>query len=62
MILFVCVHNAGRSRMAEAFFNKMSHSHRGLSAGTQPAQHPHLEVVATMHEGGCELCAPVGII
>ncbi len=55
LILFVCVHNAGRSRMAEAFFNKMSHTHRALSAGTQPASHPHPEVVATMREAGITL-------
>lgn len=55
LILFVCVHNAGRSRMAEAFFNKMSHTHRALSAGTQPAKHPHPEVVATMRAVGLEI-------
>ena len=55
LVLFVCVHNAGRSRMAEAFFNKMSHTHRGLSAGTQPAAHPHPEVVTAMHAAGLEI-------
>lgn len=52
LVLFVCVHNAGRSRMAEAFFNKLAHSHRALSAGTQPAPHPHPEVVAAMRAAG----------
>lgn len=41
--------------MAEAFFNKMSHTHRALSAGTQPAKHPHPEVVATMRAVGLEI-------
>jgi arsenate reductase len=34
-ILFVCVHNAGRSQMAEAFFNQMAEGKaKGFSAGT----------------------------
>ena len=37
-VLFVCVHNAGRSQMAEAFFNSMAEGKaRAASAGTQPA-------------------------
>ena len=37
-ILFVCVHNAGRSQMAEAFFNRMAKGKaEGFSAGTQIA-------------------------
>ena len=36
--LFVCVHNSGRSQMAEAFFNTLAEGKaKGLSAGTQPA-------------------------
>jgi arsenate reductase (thioredoxin) len=55
-VLFVCVHNAGRSRMAEAFFNQIAgNRYRGVSAGTIPAQHPHPEVVATMAEVGIEI-------
>lgn len=55
-ILFVCVHNAGRSRIAEAFFNQMAGDrYRGISAGTQPAPHPHPEVVATMAEVDVEI-------
>ncbi|MEA2499178.1 MAG: hypothetical protein QOH26_1583 [Actinomycetota bacterium] len=56
MVLFVCVHNAGRSRMAEAFFNDLAGDrYRGLSAGTQPASAPHPEVVAAMGEVGLEI-------
>ena len=55
-ILFVCVHNAGRSRMAEALFNELSGGrYRGLSAGTQPADAPHPEVVRAMKERGLAL-------
>ena len=50
-VLFVCVHNAGRSRMAEAFFNQLAGDrYRGISAGTEPADRPHPEVVAAMEE------------
>ena len=50
-VLFVCVHNAGRSRMAEAFFNQLAGDrYKGVSAGTEPAQHPHAEVMAAMEE------------
>ncbi len=55
-VLFVCVHNAGRSRMAEAFFNQMAGDrYRGLSAGTEPADHPHPEVVTAMAEVGLDI-------
>ena len=54
-VLFVCVHNAGRSRMAEALFNHLSKERHGgrwtaASAGTEPARHPHAEVVRVMGE------------
>lgn len=52
-ILFVCVHNAGRSRMAEAFFNHLAGDrYEGVSAGTQPAEAPHPEVVEAMSARG----------
>ena len=36
-ILFVCVENAGRSQMAEGFFNKYApKGYRAISAGTKP--------------------------
>ena len=50
-VLFVCVHNAGRSRMAEAFFNQLATDrYKGVSAGTEPADRPHPEVMAAMEE------------
>lgn len=55
LILFVCVRNAGRSRMAEAFFNRVAERHRAMSAGTEPAERPHPEVVASMRQVGIEL-------
>lgn len=51
VVLFVCVHNAGRSRMAEAFFNQLAGDrYRGVSAGTEPADRPHREVLEAMAE------------
>lgn len=51
VVLFVCVHNAGRSRMAEAFFNQLAGDrYKGVSAGTDPAAHPHPEVMEAMAE------------
>lgn len=53
LVLFVCVHNAGRSRMAEAFFTHLAgERYRGASAGTQPAAAPHPEVVESMQARG----------
>lgn len=61
VVLFVCVHNAGRSRMAEAFFNDLAGDrYEGRSAGTQPADAPHPEVVAAMAEAGIELTGGPG--
>jgi len=56
VVLFVCVHNAGRSRMAEAFFNRLAGDrYEGRSAGTIPADHPHPEVVESMRAEDIEL-------
>ena len=56
IVLFVCVHNAGRSRMAEAFFNDLAGDrYLGISAGTEPAERPHPEVVEAMREVGMEV-------
>ena len=56
IVLFVCVHNAGRSRMAEAFLDKLAgERYRAMSAGTQPADRPHPEVVKSMDEIGVPL-------
>jgi arsenate reductase len=56
-VLFACVHNAGRSQMAAAFFNALADCRkaRAISAGTQPAAQVHPEVVAAMREVGIDL-------
>ena len=56
-IIFACVHNAGRSQMAAAFFNQLADpgKARGLSAGTAPGDRVHPEVIATMREVGVDL-------
>jgi arsenate reductase (thioredoxin) len=55
-VLFVCVHNAGRSRMAEALFNREADGRwTAASAGTQPADRPHPEVVDALAEVGIDL-------
>jgi arsenate reductase len=55
-VLFVCTHNAGRSQMAEAFFNKMVGGRaKGTSAGTQPSDKINPLVVAAMQEVGIDI-------
>ena len=56
-VLFACVHNAGRSQMAAAWFNKMCDRSkaRAISAGTQPGDHVHPEVIEVMREEGIDL-------
>jgi len=58
-ILFACVHNAGRSQMAAAFFNRMADGEkaRAISAGTDPGERVHPEVIAVMKEAGIDLSA-----
>jgi arsenate reductase (thioredoxin) len=58
-IIFACVHNAGRSQMAAAFFNKLADpaKARALSAGTKPGDRVYPEVVAVMQEEGIDLSA-----
>jgi arsenate reductase len=51
--LFVCVHNAGRSQMAQAFWRQLGGEAR--SAGSEPAEHVHPEVVEVMREVGLDL-------
>jgi arsenate reductase (thioredoxin) len=54
--LFVCVHNSGRSQMAEAFFNKLAGGKAlGISAGTQPANEVNPSVVEVMREAGINI-------
>jgi arsenate reductase len=57
IVVFACVHNAGRSQMAAAFFNEMANraSARALSAGTRPADRVHSEVIEAMREVGIDL-------
>ena len=56
-VVFACVHNAGRSQMAAALFNKLADPAKGraLSAGTSPGDRVHPEVVTVMHEEGIDL-------
>jgi arsenate reductase len=56
-VIFACVHNAGRSQMAAAFFNQLADPARAraLSAGTTPGDRVHPEVVAVMREAGIDL-------
>ena len=58
-VIFACVHSAGRSQMAAAFFdaNVAPGAARAVSAGTQPAERVHPEVVAAMAEIGIDLSA-----
>jgi arsenate reductase len=56
-VVFACVHNAGRSQMAAAFFNEIADPGRGraLSAGTEPAAVVHPAVVSVMREAGVDI-------
>jgi arsenate reductase len=55
-VLFVCLHNAGRSQMSEALFARAAGgSHEARSAGTTPAERVHPEVVEAMSELGVDL-------
>ena len=61
MVLFACVHNAGRSQMAAALFNLLADPARAraTSAGTEPAAQVHPEVVAVMGELGVDLSSTI---
>ena len=60
-VVFACVHNAGRSQMAAAFFNALADPEkaRAISAGTQPAARVHPEVIDVMREAGIDLAGAV---
>ena len=60
-VVFACVHNAGRSQMAAAFFNALADPARGraVSAGTQPADRVNPVVVEAMRETGVDVSAAV---
>jgi arsenate reductase (thioredoxin) len=54
--LFVCLHNAGRSQMSQALFERAAEGrHRALSAGTTPGDRVHPEVVEAMRELGIDV-------
>jgi protein-tyrosine-phosphatase len=56
-VIFACVHNAGRSQMAAAFFNHLADRQKAvaISAGTEPGLRVHPEVLAVMQEVGIDL-------
>ncbi len=55
-VLFVCLHNAGRSQMSQALFERAADGrHTAASAGTTPADAIHPEVIAVMRELGIDL-------
>jgi arsenate reductase (thioredoxin) len=56
-VLFACVHNAGRSQMAAAWFNALANpaKARATSAGTHPGDHLHPSVVEAMREAGIDV-------
>jgi protein-tyrosine-phosphatase len=56
-VIFACVHNAGRSQMAAAFFNQLADRQKAeaVSAGTDPGLRVHPEVLAVMQEVGIDL-------
>jgi arsenate reductase len=57
--VFACVHNAGRSQMSAAFFNRYADPQQAtaVSAGTQPGTQVHPVVVEVMREFGIDLSA-----
>ena len=56
-VIFACVHNAGRSQMAAAFFNRLANPKLAyaISAGTNPTARVHPAVVEVMEEAGLDL-------
>jgi arsenate reductase len=55
-VLFVCTHNAGRSQIAQALFERAADGRYGAaSAGTAPADRVHPEVIEVMRELGIDL-------
>ena len=56
-VLFACVHNAGRSQMAAAWFNELADpaKARAISAGTNPGPRVHPDVITAMREVGVDL-------
>jgi protein-tyrosine-phosphatase len=55
-VLFVCIHNSGRSQMAEAFFNEMAKGKaKAISAGTKPSDSVNPVVIKAMKEEGIDI-------
>jgi arsenate reductase len=56
-VTFACVHSAGRSQMAAAWFNQLADplKAKAVAAGTQPADRIHPEVIEAMREVGLDL-------
>jgi arsenate reductase len=56
-VLFACIHNAGRSQMAAAWFNALADKTKAqaVSAGTEPGPRVHPEVLQAMREVGVDL-------
>jgi arsenate reductase (thioredoxin) len=55
-VLFVCIHNAGRSQIAEALFNAYAGGNAvAISAGVEPVAALNLNVVATMRDAGYDI-------
>ena len=56
-VIFACIHNAGRSQMAAAWFNALANPEeaRAVSAGTDPGTRVHPEVLEVMNEVGVDL-------
>jgi arsenate reductase (thioredoxin) len=55
-VLFVCLHNAGRSQMSQALFERAAADrHEAQSAGTEPATRIHPNVVTVMLEENIDL-------
>lgn len=56
-VLFACIHNAGRSQMAAAWFNALADQTKvqAISAGTEPGARVHPEVLQAMREVGIDL-------
>jgi protein-tyrosine-phosphatase len=58
VLLFVCVHNAGRSQMAAAYARSLGGERvKVLTGGSEPADQIHPEVAEAMREEGIDLAA-----
>ena len=59
-VIFVCLHNAGRSQMSRALFEREAGTaHEARSAGTTPGDRVHPEVVEAMRELGVDVSSQV---